>query len=91
MNGIGGNTIEEAKANMTMNEFQQWCVYRNTYGPIDGTSKLCEYIKHLTFVTIKIAGDKKIGIEDLELFKQKDESEKEIASTEDIVNFFKNL
>lgn len=74
---------------MSMNEFEQWCVYRNKNGPLDSSTKICEYIKYLTFLTLKIAGDKKTNIDDLELFVMKDEKdETEIASVEDI---FKNL
>ncbi|QKS24593.1 hypothetical protein FX987_02375 [Vreelandella titanicae] len=75
---------------MSIKEFEQWCVYRNVYGPLDNTAKVCEYIKHLTFTTLKIAGDKKINIEDLELFVQKEKEEK-YATTDDLLNLFDNL
>lgn len=92
LSGVGGNTIAEAKENMTMNEFNQWCVYRNQTGPLDSSSKICEYIKQLTFITIKIAGDKKMKIEDLELYRaiEKHDPDK-VATTSDILNLFKSI
>lgn len=76
---------------MSIKEFEQWCVYRNMNGPLDNTTKVCEYIKHLTFATLKIAGDKKINIEDLELFVQRDKELQRPATEEEIINMMKML
>ncbi|MBT2771311.1 hypothetical protein J7J47_03585 [Halomonas sp. ISL-60] len=76
---------------MSLREFHQWCVYRNEFGPLDTSSKICEYIKHLTFATVKIAGDKKLTIEDLELFIKRTKDDERPATEEEIIEMMKML
>ncbi|HBC1013224.1 TPA: phage tail protein [Escherichia coli] len=35
MNGIGGQTIAAAKANISISEYHTWCLYRNKYGSLN--------------------------------------------------------
>jgi len=35
MNGIGGNTIQQVKCNMTLREIRQWAAYRNRRGSLN--------------------------------------------------------
>ena len=60
MHGIGGNTIDEAKRNMTIGEFRSWVAYINKRGSLNYGMR-SEYSTALLLATYANANSKDGG------------------------------
>jgi hypothetical protein len=61
LNGVGGRTIEEAKARMTYAEALDWFTYRRKHGPLDAAARNEWAMAQLCYVVSQAAGMKKHG------------------------------
>lgn len=58
LNGVGGKTIEEAKENLSQEEFLQWVEYRNIFGTLNPNITLNQRLGALAYITQAVQGGK---------------------------------
>lgn len=73
LNGIGGNTIHQVKANLTMLEISQWAEYRYRRGSLN-TGRRFEQTA-ASMMSVYMAAVHKHEIEPLELMPHEDDIE----------------
>lgn len=80
MNGIGGNTIEEAKRNISYLEAQTWLAYIQKYG----TLNIARRIENQTGILGHISSNGKIQFEEIAPF----EARQQMTQIEDAIQSF---
>lgn len=63
LNGIGGNTIEQAKENISESEFKQWQEYIRIFGSLNPSIHINHSSGRLAYVVQAVQGGK-MGLED---------------------------
>jgi len=56
--GVGGKTVAEAKANVSVPEFTAWLTYRRRYGPICPNRRADTLNAHLMHLMAALNGNK---------------------------------
>lgn len=80
LNGVGGRTIAEAKANLSAAEAMQWSEYRDQRGSLNSGWRLERAISRLQLFTLRQAGDKHMGFDDLFPFDKPFEVAKSVVA-----------
>ncbi len=58
--GIGGQTIAEAKQNLTVLEYNDWLEYRARYGSLNPNRRLEQVVGGLSSLVAQLAGAKNV-------------------------------
>lgn len=73
MNGIGGNTIQQVKTNLTMSEIKQWGEYRRRRGSLNIARRIEQAAANMMAFNYNNKVDKAHWIEPLELMPHEDD------------------
>lgn len=75
LNGIGGNTIEQAKRNLSFIEFKQWAIYRQKRGSLHLGRRLEQNLSLTNLIISRALGNKKTKITDFAPHETEDKKE----------------
>lgn len=66
LNGIGGNTIAEAKSRLSYSEYLTWAAYRKERGSLNVGRRAEQAVGHLTYMTARINSKPNSNIDPLD-------------------------
>lgn len=88
LNGIGGRTVAEAKASMSMSEAMRWVEYVRRRGGLNINRRLEVGLAQVQLLMCRMAGDSKSSLDDFMPHEiDRDEKEAAVESNNDPISF----